>query len=197
MIIKKYNFGIKQYLYNDVFSKDDKNFIISHLEENFFNIGKIEKKYPGYQTLYDHNLFQINYDPFEKLKKTFIQSCKDYVNISKIKFNIDHEKYESRCWCYLNWKDSNRSDQEFHIHNRSNPFTISGIFYLKMPDDDENVGTKFLLGGNLITLPSITNSWFIFPSNYGHIPGNLTNTKKRYVISADLWFTDYTFNGII
>ena len=69
----------------------------------------------------------------------------------------------------------------------TNPNAISGIFYLKLPKKQEGE-TEFHLGGNKFKLPSNELNWFIFPSNYLHIPGKLSSNAKRYVISFDVWF---------
>lgn len=186
----EYQFGIKQYSYKNLFNNIDKNYIVNYLENNFFECDKLNCTAPGYQTTYQINLFDILDPQFIKLKQTFIESVYDYTNQLHIKERIRLQNYSSFCWCYLNWKNSDRSHQPFHIHNESNPESMTGIFYLKLPKRRKNINfeTEFYLGCNKFNLPSIESSWFIFPSNFGHIPGKQEIDQKRYVISADIYF---------
>jgi len=179
--MKQHPFGIAQFEHN--FSSSDRDSMVSYLDENFYAKNLIEQKFSGYQTLYTHNLFYIPTKVFQKLSATFIQSVRDYVNMDEIKDRIDNGKYKTQCWCYLNWESSGRPGK-FHAHNYDSPTAISGIFYLKVSND--NCGTNFIVGGNTIDIPSEEGSWFIFPSSYGHNAG--IEKEKRYVISSDIWF---------
>ena len=179
-------FGIKEYSYKNQFSTEEQQSIISYLDKNFYDLDNVERKYAGYQTPYDFNLFYVPKKEFHKLRRTFVDSVFDYVNTESVKDRIENWEYKTKTWCYMNWKQSDRNGQVFHIHNNDNPYSVSGIFYLKV--NNEKCGTKFIVGANEIEIPSIECSWFIFPSNYGHIPGENKTDEKRYVISADIWF---------
>lgn len=194
--IKKHPFGVIEYSYQKIFSKDDKEFIVEYLEKNFFKSGKINTTAPGYQTTYDVNLFDLDLEQFQKLKNTYIHSVLNFINQDHLKLKIKNNEHHAFCWCYLNWKDSQRSDQPFHIHNKDNPESLTGIFYLKLPNRENKNGnceTEFYLGGYKFRLPSIESSWFIFPSNYGHSPGKQEENQKRYTISADIYFPENKF----
>ena len=187
----KHPFGIIEYKYQNLFSKKDRDLVVDYLDNNFFKDGKIQKNSPGYQTPNDISLFDINLIQFEKLKNTYIHSVLDFVNQRHLKVKIKNNEHRIFSWCYLNWANSDRSVQPFHIHNKEMPETLTGIFYLKLPNIKtlwNECETEFYLGGCKFRLPSVESSWFIFPSNYGHSPGKQKENEKRYVISADIFF---------
>jgi hypothetical protein len=189
MFIKELRFGIRQYSYSHIFSEDDKNKLIEYLNENFYdNFNNYRKDLPGFQTTHKSNL--LEYPIFTKVKKTFIESCFDYIDEGKLISKLKTNQYGMYSWCYMNWKISSRSGNVFHIHNPTNPYTLTGIFYLNLPNKKEKnrTETTFFVGCNKVVLPSLEYNWFIFPSSFGHYPGECVSEEKRYVISSDIWF---------
>ncbi|MFZ9728289.1 MAG: hypothetical protein ACO3CD_04685 [Candidatus Nanopelagicaceae bacterium] len=183
-------FGVKEYEYFHQFSDQEIQDIIKYFHKNFYDCGIIDYHRPGYQTPGSHNFFSIQKQEFQKLKNTFLESIRQYINQQTLIDRIGLNQYNVHTWCYMNWESSGRNntdDELKHIHNATNPNAISGIFYLKLPRKQEGE-TEFHLGGNKFKLPSKELSWFIFPSNYLHTPGKLSSNGKRYVISADIWF---------
>lgn len=183
-------FGVKEYCYSDKLSNEEVQNIINYLHENFYDCGIIDSHKPGYQTPDRINFFSIQKTEFQKLKDTFLESVKQYVNQPNLIDRINSNQYNVYTWCYMNWKSSGRNntdDELRHVHNLTNPNAISGIFYLRLPKEQQGE-TEFHLGGNKFKLPSNELNWFIFPSNYVHIPGKLSSNVKRYVISFDIWF---------
>ncbi len=190
VLVYDHPFGIKEYCYSNKISNEEVENIINYLNENFYDRGIIDYHKPGYQTPDKVNFFSIQKIEFQKLKNTFLESIKKYVNQPNLidKINLNH--YNVYTWCYMNWRSSDRNytdDELRHVHNPTNPNAISGIFYLKLPKKQEGE-TEFHLGGNKFKLPSNELNWFIFPSNYVHIPGKVSSNAKRYVISFDIWF---------
>lgn len=186
----EYPFGVKEYDYLDQFSNQEIQDIINYFHKNFYDSGIIDYHRPGYQTPGSYNFFSIQKQEFQKLKNTFLESIRQYINQKTLIDRIDLNQYNVHTWCYMNWESSGRNntdDELKHIHNATNPNAISGIFYLKLPRKQEGE-TEFHLGGNKFKLPSKELSWFIFPSNYLHTPGKLSSNGKRYVISTDIWF---------
>jgi hypothetical protein len=185
---KFHSFGIKEYCYSSKFSSQDVENIIDYLNINFYNCNNISLDRPGYQTPFNFDLLSIKKIEFEKLKNAYLESIKKYVNQKELIDKIDSNRYNINSWCYMNWKLSGReTDNLPHYHNLTDCDAISGIFYLRIPKN-RNGETQFHLGGNKFKLPSKELSWFIFPSNYAHIPGEINSFEKRYVISADIWF---------
>ena len=74
-----------------------------------------------------------------------------------------------------------------HAHNSENPYTLSGIMYLKFTNSSGT--TMFPMPGRpSYFLPNKMLTWFIFPSNLPHIPGRGMDNEKRYSLSADLYY---------
>jgi len=185
-----YPFGVKEYFYPNTFLKEEIENIIDYFHKKFYDKGIISYDVPGYQTPGSYNFFSVSKVEFQKLKNTFLESIKQYINQQELIDRINSNEYNIHTWCYMNWESSGRNDTEEklkHIHNSINPNAVSGIFYLKLPGERKEE-TEFHLGGNKFRLPSKELSWFIFPSNYAHTPGKLNSSERRYVISADIWF---------
>lgn len=180
-------FGIKEYYYPNKFTNWEIQDIINYLEKKYYSTGNINPEAPGYQTPDHFNIFLEK--KFKKLLETFLESVRKFVNDDEFIDRLNSDRYNMYSWCYMNWKSSGRSDNVsiWHIHNQANPNAVSGIFYLKLPKTPGGE-TKFHISGNKFELPSKELSWFLFPSNYIHAPGELFSTEKRYVISADIWF---------
>jgi hypothetical protein len=188
MFVEEFRFGIKQYSYSHIFSEDDKNQIIKYLNENFYDNDNYEKHLPGFQTRSKFNLLQCPH--LKKVEETFIESCFDYIDEDKLINKLKRNQYNIFCWSYMNWKSSVRSGRSFHVHNSKNPYALTGIFYLHLPNKKEKnrTETTFFVGCNKVVLPSLEYNWFIFPSSFGHYPGECVSEEKRYVISSDIWF---------
>lgn len=191
MIVKELQFGIKQYSYSQDFSDDDKNQLISYLNQKYFDSDNYEKNLPGFQTTSKINLLDNTDIPqFKKLKDSFISSCSDYINEEKLAKKLEQGNYNIYCWVYMNYLNSGRNGQRYHTHNTINPYTISAVLYLHLPDKllDNRTETVFCLGCNKVYLPSVEYNWFLYPSSFGHYPGDVISKNRRYTIAADIWF---------
>jgi hypothetical protein len=97
-------------------------------------------------------------------------------------------------WCFK----TNRSTEEdrntyWHHHNKHSGNSMSGIMYLRIPDDIVDTSTsgtemapegpegsnKFFTGPNSF-------SWNIYPSQTWHRPGPVQSDQWRYVLAADI-----------
>ena len=190
---KIYNhpFGVKEYACENEFTLEGIENNIKHMEQKYFSVGNIQPSAPGYQTPYIDDL--LGQKGFEKMRSTFLECVREYVNRKDLIDDFDLGKYNFYGWCYVNWKSSSRFHESrlWHAHNTHNPNTISAIFYLKLPKTPEGE-TTFRVGGNEFDLPSNEWRWFLFPSCYKHAPGRIYVDEKRYVMSADFWFDDDT-----
>jgi len=171
--------GIKQY--KNCLTKKE----IDKLKNQIDNIPFINETvaHPSYQKkLYYEKNNLINYNYIDtKIIESFKKSCIKFLNYQPKKINI-------MSWVHITWKNSKKNPNIGHTHNETNPFALSGIFYLKLPKKSET--TSFQIENNLLKLPAIENSWFIFYSDMWHIPGLCKSNEKRYCISADFWFEE-------
>ena len=118
-------------------------------------------------------------DNFEKLKWSFYDACSRY-------WDMDVFNYRMNSWVYVDW-NGNPNEPYMHAHNSENPYTLSGIMFLRFT---ESSGTTMfpVPGGGRYFLPKKMLTWFIFPSNLPHIPGRGMDNEKRYTLSADLYY---------
>ena len=194
ILIKNHKFGIKQYCYNNCFTKEDKNSMIYFLDKEFFDCGRIEKDRPKFQTDYNYNI--IEYDPFIKLKTSFMNACEDYIENEEYKNRLKNNEHCMMSWSYMNWVGSGfEVNRSLHAHNPHNINAISGIFYLNLPkngndSDYELTCTEMFIACNRFRLPPEEFCWFLYPSNFYHIPGKTISSEKRYSIAVDIWFKD-------
>ena len=194
--VHKHPFGVKEYACESAFTPEEIEGSINHLEQKYFSVGNLEPDVPGYQTPYNDGL--LDQKGFEKLRSTFLECARNYMNRPHLIKDFDEEKYDLFGWCYLNWKSSPRNGEsrQWHIHNIFNPNSFSAILYLKLPKKTGGE-TVFRIGGNEFELPSNELRWFLFPSNYIHAPGapGDDSDEKRYVLSIDFWMYDDTGTG--
>ena len=93
-------------------------------------------------------------------------------------------------------KTAEDRDILWHHHNH-NPetTTVSGVYYLQIPDDVKDLntaGTELAPNGvenegKYIT-PFKTGHWMIYPGKIWHRPGILQSDNNRYIVAADLEF---------
>jgi hypothetical protein len=83
----------------------------------------------------------------------------------------------------------------WHHHAVSENETISGVFYLQLPDDVndlEKAGTDMApdgpLSDNTFFADWRTANWMIYPGKIYHRPGVLQSFSDRFVVAADLDF---------
>ena len=98
---------------------------------------------------------------------------------------MDVSNYKINSWVYVDWK-GNPKEPYMHAHNSENPYTLSGIMFLKFTKQSGT--TMFPMPGGRYFLPKKMLTWFIFPSNLPHIPGRGMDDEKRYSLSADLYY---------
>ena len=137
---------------------------MAHVSKLTFNDGK------------DDFLEQDN-PMIKKLRWSFYDACSRF-------WGMDVFDYNMNSWVYVDW-NKNPIEPYMHCHNPENPFTLSGIMYVKL---GESGTTMFPIPKrDPYYLPSKELMWFIFPSNLPHTPGKGVEDQKRYSISADLY----------
>ena len=148
---------------------------------------------PKYQT--HVMLFQDDAPPiWHKLKKTFHDACETYLKtIPDFCRNQDCVEFTALgAWAYKGWKSINAKEgNPWHHHN---PAFLSGVYYLKVPDNEPAYGTEFhdprtaeAHGTRFQSVPAKEFSWIIFPGWLSHKSIQADSEEPRYVIAANMY----------
>ena len=153
--------------------------------------GRYWKNSPKYQT--DWNVF-VGEPPFTShfinLKMSFIWSCFAYLGREVQIKNI-------QSWSFMTSLDAAENrDVLWHHHNHnSDTTTVSGVYYLYLPDDVsdlEKAGTELapngVEGDGKYFAEWRTGNWMIYPGKVWHRPGILQSHKNRFIVAADMEF---------
>ena len=102
-----------------------------------------------------------------------------------------------QAWSYMtSLQHPEDRDKLWHHHNHNNQTTtVSGVYYLHLPDDVTNyetAGTELAPNGvegdgKLITTWK-TGHWMIYPGKVWHRPGILQSKNNRFIVAADMEF---------
>ena len=143
---------------------------------------------PRFQT--KQNVFGLPTSDWVNLKMSFIWSCFAFMNREVQIKNVQSWSFQTSL------KTAEDRDILWHHHNH-NPetTTVSGVYYLQIPDDVKDLntaGTELAPNGvenegKYIT-PFKTGHWMIYPGKIWHRPGILQSEKNRYIVAADLEF---------
>ena len=143
---------------------------------------------PRFQT--KQNVFGLPTSDWINLKMSFIWSCFAFMNREVQIKNIQSWSFQTSL------KTAENRDILWHHHNHnSETTTVSGVYYLRIPndvDDSDAAGTELAPNGvegegKYIT-PFKTGHWMIYPGKIWHRPGILQSEKNRYIVAADLEF---------
>jgi hypothetical protein len=147
---------------------------------------------PQYQT---HPILFSDQAPpiWHKLRQTFIDACYLYLkaveDVHQFQANINI--LQVRAWCYKSDRETKQQrNNPMHTHR---PSYLSGVYYLKLPNDSEDtVGTEFgdikgiTLGASRdVIVTNDLNCWSIFPGGMPHRAVQIDSDLPRYVIAAD------------
>jgi len=149
--------------------------------------GKYFTNSPLYQT--NVNLFAQPGEHWIKFKFSYIMSCFMYL---KNEVKID----QIQSWSYMTTDSIKEArDALWHHHQYGSERTLSGIYYLHIPDDVTDMstcGTEFALYGpeqpDRWTGPVKQFNWLIYPGKTWHRPCPPQSMKERFVIAADMVF---------
>jgi len=180
-------FSSEYYDWNTLIDNDARNRMTCNIREAI-NTGHFWTNSPKYQTNY--NVFGTSQQDFINLKMSFIWSCFAFLNKEVKIHNI-------QSWAYmtsLNYPEDRDTLWHHHNHNPATK-TVSGIYYLDLPDDVYNLkeaGTEMAPDGvdsnNKFFLDWRTGHWLIYPGTTYHRPGILQSNNDRFIIAADLEF---------
>ena len=150
--------------------------------------GKYWTNSPKYQTNY--NVFGTQDPNWQNLKMSFIWSCFAYLQREVQIKAIQSWSFQTS----LKYPEDRETLWHHHNHNPETT-TVSGVFYLKLPDDVKDLttsGTEMApmgigKGGEYFTEWK-TGHWMIFPGKTWHRPGLLQSMSDRYIVAADMEF---------
>ena len=99
-------------------------------------------------------------------------------------------------WCYMTTDSIKEArDALWHTHQYGSERTLSGIYYLHIPDDVTDIstcGTEFALFGpeqpDRWIGPVKQFNWMIYPGKTWHRPCPPQSMKERFVVAADMVF---------
>lgn len=181
---------------NDTFTKYDFSSIITEVDKQqamriikeIIDSGNYFENGPKYQT--KENLFARHEDCWLKLRMSFIFSVFMYLKTEVPIKNM-------QAWSFMTSNDTVEDREDlWHTHHLTKQNkSISGIFYLHIPDDVENFdmsGTEMAPNGmadpqRVFVRPS-PFSWLIYPSNVYHRPTPPQSSQFRYIVAADMEF---------
>lgn len=181
---------------DDTFTKYDFSSIITEQDKlqamesikNIVDSGNYFENSPLYQT--KENLFSLHEDCWLKLRMSFIFSCFMYL---KTEVQIKN----MMAWSFMtsNATVEDRNDLWHTHHLTKQNKSISGIFYLHIPEDVLNFdmsGTEMAPNGmensERVFVRPTPYSWLIYPSNVYHRPTPPQSNQFRYIVAADMEF---------
>lgn len=176
-----------RYDFSSVINETDKQQAMSVIKE-IIDSGKYFENSPKYQT--KENIFGRYEECFLKLRMSFIFSCFMYLRTEVQIKNM-------QAWSFMT-SDATKENRDdlWHTHHLTKQNkSLSGIFYLNIPDDVENFdmcGTEFAPNGmndsERIFLKPTPYSWIIYPSSVYHRPTPPQSSQFRYIVAADMEF---------
>jgi hypothetical protein len=169
-------------LFTDRDQQEAKNRITSIIDS-----GAYFKNSPKFQT--QVNMFGIQDDVWLKFRFSFIFSVFMYLGREVPIHNLQAWSFKTN-----NEIEEDREDL-WHTHQYTEgKTTVSGIYYLHIPEDADYAtsGTEFAPGGiknpeKLLTAPQ-PRSWLIYPGKIFHRPAAPQSKDYRYIIAADMEF---------
>jgi hypothetical protein len=143
---------------------------------------------PKFQT--KENIFARSESVWLKYRMSFMFSVFMYLG-REVKVS------EMMAWSFMtNLQGAENRDNLWHHHwhpKNSNSKMLSGIYYLKIPDDVRDrdyCGTEIAPNGveedgKFFVKPE-TGNWIIYPSNTWHRPGIVQSNQFRFILAADI-----------
>jgi len=175
------------YDWNNLINASSRQRMVQNVDEIIAS-GNYFTNSPRFQTKV--NIFGLQSNDWVNLKMSFIWSCFAFMNREVQIKNIQSWSFQTSL---ITAEDR---DNLWHHHNH-NPetITVSGVYYLQLPDDvaDLNTaGTELAPNGvdseGKYFAPWKTGQWMIYPGKIWHRPGILQSKENRYIVAADMEF---------
>lgn len=177
---------IETFDFSNIITQQDQELCMQDVRQ-LVSEGKYFTNSPLYQT--NVNLFGMPGEHWVKFKFSYIMSCFMYLK-KEVKIDTIHS------WCYMTTDSIKEArDALWHNHQYGSERTLSGIYYLHIPDDITDIstcGTEFALFGpdqpDRWTAPVKNFNWMIYPGKTWHRPCPPQSMKERFVVAADMVF---------
>ncbi len=172
---------VKSYDYSSLITEQDKTDAMSCIR-SIIDSGNYFKNSPPFQT--QENLFGRLEPVWLKYRMTFLTSM--FLYLGK-----EHRVANMMAWSYMTNVDSQPNrDILWHHHNKHDIKGLSGILYLHVPKGAE--GTEIAPNGpegdgKFFTEPA-PHTWFIYPSEVWHRPGQNPNKEYRFILAVDIGY---------
>ena len=179
------NANIKKFDYSSVITQADVDFAIKEVK-GIIDSGNYWENSPKFQT--KENVFQRQNATWMKFRMSFLFSVFQY-------FGREVKVGNMQAWSFMTNKQGAEDREKLwhHHQHKETPKSMSGIFYLHIPDDVENrdlCGTEFAPNGpendgKFHVKPSDFH-WLVYPSEYWHRPAAPQSDKYRFILAADV-----------
>ena len=172
----------KCYDWTALIDNDDRDKMISDIDQVIAD-GKYWTNSPPYQT--NINIFGLTTPYWNNLKMSFIWSAFAYMQ-------RERQIKSVKSWGYKTNSDTQEDrDTYWHQHIRPDSLVLSGVYYIKMPDNANLAisGTELAHTdpeGPVSFVPAKIGNWLIFPGKTWHRPGILESKDWRYIVAADM-----------
>lgn len=179
-IIKKYNFS-------SVITQEDNNNAMSIIK-SIIDSGNYFTNSPRFQT--KENIFGRPEEVWLKYRMSFLFSVFMYLGREVRVANM-------MAWSFMtNLETAEDREKLWHNHwhpQNHNAKMMSGIFYLHIPDDVQDIrtcGTEMAPDGpenetKYFVTPQ-DFSWTVYPSSVWHRPGIVQSNKYRFILAVDV-----------
>lgn len=175
----------QQYNYRSLITEDEDRQacgVIKHLIDS----GHYFKNSPKFQT--EQNLFGRDDPLWLKYRMSFLTSV--FLYLGK-----EHRVGNMMAWSFMTNVDTQEDrDRYWHHHDKHGGSSLSGIYYLRIPNDADwaTSGTELAPNGpdypQRAWMEPKLGTWFIYDSKVWHRPGILTSKDYRFVLAADITY---------
>jgi hypothetical protein len=180
------NLLFRQYNYRSLITEDDDRQACSAIK-NVINSGNYFKNSPPFQT--QENLFARPESFWLKYRMSFLTSV--FLYLGK-----EHRVANMMAWSFMTNVDTQEDRERYwHHHAKHNGPSLSGIYYLRIPNDADwaTSGTELAPLGpeqdQRAWMTPAVGTWFIYDSSVWHRPGILTSKDYRFVLAVDVEYT--------
>lgn len=177
----------KKFDWSSIIKPDDNVEAIRIIKE-IIESGNYFTNSPPFQT--KENVFQRPEEVWMKFRMSFLMSCFLYLG-REVKVT------GMKAWSFMtNLNTVEDRDRYWHHHSKYGEGNgLSGIWYLKIPDDvkdRQTCGTEMAPNGpegdgNFFLTPSDFH-WMVYPSQIWHRPGIVQSNDWRFIIAVDMQY---------
>ena len=175
------------YNWNNLINADSRKRMVTNVDEIIAS-GNYFTNSPRFQT--KQNVFGLPSSDWINLKMSFIWSCFAFMEREVQIKNIQSWSFQTS----LTTAEDRNNLWHHHNHNPETT-TVSGVYYLQIPDDVKDLNTagtelapNGVEGEGKYIAPFKTGHWMIYPGKIWHRPGILQSNKNRYIVAADMEF---------